>query len=122
MPQCDMSSLGPGDLSHLKYLEVLSMKRGAVRMDPKPRLLRGLENLVELNLWPNNLGRRDAEVFDGLDNLKFLDLSVAGLERVPINAFADLENLEVLLLRGNPGEPFAIRHPNFLNGNGWTRR
>ena len=95
--QCDMSSLGPGDLSNLQVLETLTiqrgMERGEVRMDLKPRLLRGLDNLVELNLWPKNLGRRDAEVFDGLDNLKFLDLSVAGLERVPPNAFADLESL-----------------------------
>ena len=61
-------------------------------------------------------------VFDGLINLQSLRLWDSNLSELPPGIFDGLNNLQRLDLRGNPGAPFRITHPNAdLRGSGWVR-
>ena len=58
-------------------------------------------NLLELNLWNNQLRRIHSETFIGLPNLKILSLSFNQIEVLHPNAFEGLSNLKELRLNNN---------------------
>ena len=58
-------------------------------------------NLIELNLWNNQLRRIDSITFIGLPNLRILSLCFNQIEELHPNAFEGLSNLKELRLNNN---------------------
>ena len=53
-----------------------------------------MDNLVELNLWKNNLTKIESKTFQHLNKLKKLNLQRNQISEVDYNSFSDLNNLE----------------------------
>ena len=101
-----LSNLQAGVFDGLTALETLSLGRNSLITLPDD-VFDDLTALTVLNLSNNSLTTLPDDVFDGLTSLDVLSLAENNLTELPDGLFDKLTSLMELVLRGNPGAPFA---------------
>ena len=93
-----IAAIAPTSLRGLYNLVRLDLSYNSLRAVPSPAL--GLTaQLRELSLAYNPLGRLEDAAFLGLGELTRLDLTGCSLSQIPYRTFASLHSLEQLYLR-----------------------